>query len=126
MARRVALAIALAAQLCVAGGVTPAATAVVVATPPTAPAPAPGPAPIPAGTVGNVKVGLLVTGLSTYTNATEQALAAGVLSVANSAAPNAPLAPTDVSLTVTSYAASISLVLQGACRGAAATRALRA
>lgn len=122
MARCVALAMALAAQLCVANGATLAAT-VAVATPAAAPAPAPGPAPIPAGTVGNVKIGLLVTGLSDYTNATAQALQAGVLTVANSAAPaNEQLASSDVSLAVSSYAASISLVLQGACLARCAAR----
>ena len=128
-ARAAAAALAFAAQLCLAGSavVTPsavAATPVAAAPSAAATAPAPAPSSMPHGTVADITIGLLVTGLSSYTPATQQALAAAVASVANSAAPSAaPITAADVQLNASSYAASAALVLQGCvARGSALGR----
>ena len=75
---------------------------------------------MPVGTVGEITLALLVTGLASYSNATTDALLGGILSVANNGAPaGAPLTTADVSLEASNYAASISLTLQGACHASA-------
>ena len=76
-------------------------------------APAPGPAPA-SGSVGQVVVGLLVTGLPSFNASTESALISAVVSVANSGAPAAsPVVPSDVVLTVSTVSTEATIVLQG-------------
>jgi hypothetical protein len=115
------LAALLLAQASRAGAAAPAAQATVTVAasppPPTAPvAPQPPAAPAPLG-AGRISMGVLVTGLSTYSLPVQADIATAFASVASSAVAGVTSIPaSDVVVNATSYAAYAAVTLQGAQR----------
>jgi hypothetical protein len=128
-AARLALALALLAR----AGATAAAAAAAVVTPTPAataaaaaasaaaavaspPLPPPAPPPPPPSAGGNIDMGVLITGLSTYSLAVQSSIEASFANVASSAIPGTTVfTAADVSVNATSYAAYAAVTLQGAC-----------